>query len=190
MVQAGEFREDLFYRLNVVTLQLPPLRERQSDIGPLAQAFLEEAAVEHSLGQRSFGPEAIKQLMAHTWPGNIRELKNLVERTAILSEDPVIDFIEDLPASGAAAPRGASAKPTTATPTEAPGEGVAEFTFSCGMAPWQEFHEAAGKSYLKHVLRKANGNVSEAARMLCLERAYLHRLMKKLGVQRDVVVLD
>ena len=189
MVQSGEFREDLFYRLNVVTLQLPPLRERQSDISSLALVFLEEACVEHSLGQRILGPEAMKQLIAHQWPGNIRELKNLVERTAILSEEPTIDFIDDLPVPGSAPTKLMPGKPDPGLPAVALAE-AGEFSFSCGMAPWQEFHEAAGKSYLKHVLRKASGNVSEAARMLCLERAYLHRLMKKLGVQRDIVVLD
>ena len=75
-------------------------------------------------------------------------------------------------------------------PAEARSAKTGEFGFACSVTPWQEFHEAAGRSYLKFVLRKANGNVSEAARLLCLERAYLHRLMKKLGVQRDVVVLD
>ncbi len=193
MVQSGEFREDLFYRLNVVTLQLPPLRERQSDISSLALVFLEEACVEHSLGQRILSPEAMKQLIAHNWPGNIRELKNLVERTAILSEEPMIDFIDDLPVPAAASAKASAPKSDSTSQPGLPAVALAEageFSFSCGMAPWQEFHEAAGKSYLKHVLRKANGNVSEAARMLCLERAYLHRLMKKLGVQRDVVVLD
>ncbi len=190
MVQSGEFREDLFYRLNVVTLQLPPLRERQSDIAKLATNFLKEASVEHSLGEKQFSAHAMAQLVAHNWPGNIRELKNLVERTAILSEEPLIDAIEDLgPATATAAPSPSAAAPSTAARGDQAAPG-AEFSFSCNMTPWQEFHEAAGKCYLKHVLRKAQGNVSEAARMLCLERAYLHRLMKKLGVQRDIVVLD
>ena len=88
------------------------------------------------------------------------------------------------------APKATAAQAAPGASEAAMPSGAVEFTFSCAMTPWQEFHEAAGKCYLKHVLRKANGNVSEAARMLCLERAYLHRLMKKLGVQRDVVVLD
>jgi DNA-binding NtrC family response regulator len=198
MVQAGEFREDLFYRLNVVTIQLPPLRERKSDIRKLAECFLSEACQEHSLGERQFGAAALAQLEAHSWPGNIRELKNLVERTAILSEEPLIDDIEDLapaPAGGASAPAAPAAAASEGTGAASPAgataaDGAQAFSFSCAVTPWQEFHEAAGRSYLKFVLRKANGNVSEAARLLCLERAYLHRLMKKLGVQRDVVVLD
>ncbi len=206
MCQTGEFREDLFYRLNVVTLQLPPLRERKTDVNALAKVFLAEACQEHSLGEKFFGPVAMKQLEAHHWPGNIRELRNLVERTAILSEEGDIDVIDDLPtvsASGAGA-TGAVAATASLAAAEAGFEGrvggsvgagagttvAGEFAFGSNVTSWQEFHETAGKSYLKFVLRKAGGNVSEAARLLCLERAYLHRLMKKLGVQRDVVVLD
>jgi DNA-binding NtrC family response regulator len=190
MVQAGEFREDLFYRLNVVTLQLPPLRERKTDIRNLAGVFLTEACQEHSLGEKSFSEHALRQLEAYQWPGNIRELRNHIERTAILSEEGVIESIDDL--APVTADLG-SASALKAAPAEggAPAPvGTGEFAFASNVAPWQEFHEAAGRSYLKYVLRKAGGNVSEAARMLCLERAYLHRLMKKLGVQRDVVVLD
>ncbi len=193
MVQAGEFREDLFYRLNVVTLQLPPLRERKTDIRVLAGIFLTEACQDHSLGEKTLSDQAMKQLETYHWPGNIRELRNLVERTAILSEESLIDVIEDL--APASADAGSSAlKMTPVQEVEKPGGGVSagsgEFAFASNVAPWQEFHESAGRSYLKFVLRKAGGNVSEAARLLCLERAYLHRLMKKLGVQRDVIVLD
>jgi two-component system nitrogen regulation response regulator NtrX len=185
MVQSGEFREDLFYRLNVVSLQLPPLRERRSDIKRLAETFLSEACEEHSLGDRHFSEQAYAQLERHSWPGNIRELKNLVERTAILSEEPLIDTIEDLaPAPAGTAPMRAAETTSDALPA------TGDFAFNSGVGSWQDFHEAAGKAYLKFILRRAGGNVSEAARMLCLERAYLHRLMKKLGVQRDVVVLD
>jgi DNA-binding NtrC family response regulator len=197
MCEAGEFREDLYYRLNVVTLSLPPLRERPTDVRLLARIFLEEACEEHALGERSFSEGALKQLEAYSWPGNIRELKNRVERTAILSEDKVIDVIEDLPAHAEGGP--APSKPSAASGRDGqpadggaakPGPTGGEFTFICNIESWQEFHEDAGRSYLKYVLRKAGGNVSEAARLLCLERAYLHRLMKKLGVQRDVVVPD
>ena len=195
MVQAGEFREDLFYRLNVVTLQLPPLRERRSDIQKLAEVFLVDACQEHSLGEKLFSPAAMSQLVAHGWPGNIRELRNLVERTAILSEESLIELIDDLAPAG----RGSPAAAATAAPGGLAKDDAgrrrsdsrpANSAFRAASAPGKTSMRSAGRSYLKFVLRKANGNVSEAARMLCLERAYLHRLMKKLGVQRDVVVLD
>jgi DNA-binding NtrC family response regulator len=177
MVQAGEFREDLFYRLNVVTVHLPPLRERSSDIAQLAENFLAIACEEHSLGHRSFSKTALEQLSAYHWPGNIRELKNIVERIAILAEIETIDELSS------------KSRPATAV-ADLPAQDGETFAWSSGMIPWQEFHEEAGKAYLKYVLKKAKGNVSETSRLLCLERAYLHRLMKKLGVQRDIVVLD
>jgi DNA-binding NtrC family response regulator len=180
MVEAGTFREDLYYRLNVVTLEVPPLRERGDDIKLIATEFLEEACEEHSLGERIFSEAALEKLMTYRWPGNIRELKNMVERIAILSEEPVIDTIDGIEADDIMMPQ----------PSEQMQPVDGEFFFGSKLLPWQEFHQLAGKAYIKFVLQKASGNVSEAARILCLERAYLHRLMRKLGVQRDIVVSE
>ena len=207
MVQAGEFREDLYYRLNVVSIETPPLRERASDIPKLATEFLSEACEEHALGQKSFGDQALRQLAAWRWPGNIRELRNMVERVAILSEDPVIDHIEELATkvSISQTPAAAADLPHQAFGTDRAINGTTDgsnggttdgngaephFSFQSGPLSWEEFHDQAGRSFVKFMLRRAKGNVSEAARLLCLERAYLHRLMKKLGVQRDIVVPD
>ena len=189
MVEAGTFREDLFYRLNVITLKVPPLKDRGDDIRLIAENFLQLACEEHSLGERSFSNQAIAQVMAYHWPGNVRQLKNLVERVAILSETneiAQIDFEDSVPpvSSEADAPAPAVSDAPVATTQD----GV--FSYSCGRSAWQEFHENAGREYIKYILRQAKGNVSEASRILCLERAYLHRLMRKLGVQRDVVVSD
>jgi two-component system nitrogen regulation response regulator NtrX len=210
MVATGEFREDLYYRLNVLTIHLPPLRERRSDIDRLAKVFLKEACEEHSLGEKTLSADALLQLSAYSWPGNIRELHNLIERTAILSEEPVIECIDDLGpaakpektaelASGREPSHPAGAPPHlvseksmgqdaefSASATELSGE--EGFVYAARLTSWQDFHEGAGRSYLRFVLQQAGGNVSEAARLLGLERAYLHRLMKKLGVQRDVIV--
>ncbi|MEZ4741413.1 MAG: sigma-54 dependent transcriptional regulator [Bdellovibrionota bacterium] len=189
MVEEGTFREDLFYRLNVISLSVPPLRERREDIPELANAFLEQACDEHSLGERCFSNEALNQLMAYKWPGNIRELKNLVERIAIMSEDVTIaeiDEIGTLPGDS----NGLRDLSNKGNETDKNEMTTDEFSFFCGQLPWQDFHQEAGKAFIKHTLKKAGGNVSEAARILCLERAYLHRLMRKLGVQRDVVVSD
>ena len=96
MVEAAEFREDLFYRLNVLSLTVPPLRNRGEDISLLANNFLEEACLEHSVGFRVFNTECLKQISEYNWPGNIRELKNIVERSAILSETQTIESIPDI----------------------------------------------------------------------------------------------
>ncbi len=205
MIESGSFREDLYYRLNVVTLKSPPLRERGEDIKLLAQHFLEAACEEHSIGSRVLGPKALEQISAYHWPGNIRELKNVLERVVILSESEEIEDIPDL----AARLRGTKPKPegSQSLPSSSPRpaesvESVVEesvnvtsggkesFAYETAIVPWEELHQNLGRSYIRFILGRAKGNVSEAARVLCLERAYLHRLMKKYGIQRDVIVSD
>lgn len=181
-IAAGEFREDLYYRLNVVTIQTPSLRERLSDVPLLAEHFLAEACQEHSLGERKFSEQAFQELKAYHWPGNIRELKNLVERIAILAEDAVIEHIEELE----------DLRKSSPTPhemlTRVDGDATsdARLHLEMGIMTWESFHETVDREFLRFTLRQAKGNVSEAARLLELERAYLHRLLKKLGIQRDV----
>ncbi|MFW7377805.1 MAG: sigma-54-dependent transcriptional regulator [Oligoflexus sp.] len=191
MVANGEFREDLYYRLNVVTIKAPPLRERQSDIPMLAQHFLHLACEEHSIGERHLSAQVLQQLQAYPWPGNIRELKNLIERTVILSDSMEITTIRELEEHIPASTSALNEKSihTTQTAGKATVHG-GKFEFSSPIKPWQEIQQSLGRSYIKHVLEQCQGNVSEAARILCLERAYLHRLMKKLGIQRGVVVSD
>lgn len=176
MVNEGDFREDLYYRLNVLTIKVPPLRDRSKDVETLAEAFLNTACQEHSLGERVFSSSALQQLSSYSWPGNVRQLRNFVERAAILSDSSEISSLEGL---DDLTPKSESPQPQSSE------DG---FIYQADVEPWHTFHETAGKMYLKYILRKAGGNVSEAARLLCLERAYLHRLMRKLGVNRDVVV--
>ena len=89
-ISVGEFREDLYYRLNVVTLSIPPLRERKEDILPLAKHFIDRASAEVKKDVRGIDPGAVRELSRHTWPGNIRELKNAMERAVLLCEQPFI----------------------------------------------------------------------------------------------------
>lgn len=182
MVKSGEFREDLYYRLNVVTIHVPALRQRGNDVVMLARHFLEVFSEEHSLGHRSFGDGAISQLLNHNWPGNIRELKNVIERTAILAEGEVIESISDLVSTN-------SGLELSNVDLENDPHMRGAFSFSCDSYTWEDFHNRVDKAYVTFILKEAKGNVSEAARILCLERAYLHRLMKKLGIQRDVSIL-
>jgi DNA-binding NtrC family response regulator len=204
MIESGTFREDLYYRLNVVTLKSPPLRERGEDIKLLAQHFLEAACEEHSIGSRVLGPKAMEQICAYHWPGNIRELKNVLERVVILSESEEIEDIPDLAArlrgtkaKAEGSPSQPSPSPRTETVETASEEassvtsgGKESFAYETAIVPWEELHQSLGRSYIRFILGRAKGNVSEAARVLCLERAYLHRLMKKYGIQRDVIVSD
>lgn len=180
-VTNGEFREDLYYRLNVVMIQTPALRERLTDVPVLAETFLAEACEEHSLGERNFSEKALGELKEYHWPGNVRELRNLVERVAILSEDPLIDHIEELEDL-----RKSSPLPTSITRMDEESAVDPRIHFDLQVMTWESFHDCVDREFLQFVLRQAKGNVSEAARLLELERAYLHRLLKKLGIQREV----
>ena len=197
LVAKAEFREDLYYRLNVVTIKVPPLRQRPTDIDILATAFLEEACDAHSLGDRTFSERALDQMRRYSWPGNIRELRNLIERLAILTDGDTIDFIEELDAGAdeietESGGRADQSKGLLGGGTVPPSPGLGakgdpeDFSFKSTLRPWHEFHQEVDRAYVRFVLLHAEGNVSEAARILNLERAYLHRLMKKLGIQRDV----
>jgi DNA-binding NtrC family response regulator len=179
MCQAGEFREDLFYRLNVITIHSPALRDRSSDIPELSKRFLQESCKEHALGQKELSEYALVQLRDYSWPGNVRELRNVIERTAIFSSDTIIEHIDDLD------------NPTPADRLVIPAENhgpdndTESLILSFKPQSWEKFQETAGRRFLIFMLAKANGNVSEAARALDLERAYLHRLMKKLSINRN-----
>lgn len=156
-VQQGTFREDLYYRLNVVPLRMPPLRERREDIPRLADHFVARAARRHGMQVGPFPPHVLKQLIDYAWPGNVRELGNAVERLVLLSEGGVVSA-DDLPAS------------LLPAPPEAIG-----FQLPPGGMSW-EAHE---RSCLAQALTLAGGNRARAARLLELPyKAFLYRLEK------------
>lgn len=185
MVADQTFREDLYYRLNVVQIRVPPLRDRKSDIPLLAQEFLAAACREHSLGSRAMSPQVLQALESYAWPGNIRELQNVLERAAILADGDTITQVE-LNDNSSPHP---NLNPTHEASLQQPGS-LTGLLPGGRLLTWEAFHEHVDREYLTHVLKESRGNVSEAARILCLERAYLHRLMKKLGIHRSVSVQD
>jgi DNA-binding NtrC family response regulator len=153
-IAAGRFREDLFYRLNVIPIHIPPLRERTDDIPALVEGFLRR----HNEGRRRFfSPEAMERLMAHPWRGNARELENVVERALALSDVETLGP-EDVPLPGGPAP-------------QAPGgEDFLAAAASHGMT----LHEL-GERYTEQVLRATGGNKVQAARILGIDRKTLYR---------------
>src|SRR5690606_23846374 len=96
MVRQGQFREDLYYRLNVVNLHIPPLRQRRSDVGALAEHFVKKYSAENGKAPLRLAPDALARLMGYPWPGNVRELENVVERAVVLAPGETIDT-EHLP---------------------------------------------------------------------------------------------
>ena len=161
-IEAGGFREDLYYRLNVVALAAPALRERREDIPLLVQHFLETFAEKNRKHIKGFTPQAMDRLLRHDWPGNVRELMNAVERGVILCRGEYIaekDF--PLSVSGAEVPEPESAR--EGLPADLPLEEVEKVT-------------------ILNTLESAGGNKSEAARRLGITRRTLHKKLKKYGV--------
>jgi two-component system nitrogen regulation response regulator NtrX len=164
MVQAGAFREDLYFRLNVLPVEVPPLRERPGDIAPLVQHFVQRYCRRNNRRIPSVKPGVYQILKTYHWPGNVRELQNLVERLIILSEDDTI-APENLPAylmqSGYKLPE-----------------------TSPGTKTLNEVREEAERSYILHCLEKTGGNVTRAAQLLGIERTNLHKKMMALGIKK------
>ena len=163
MVAAGKFRQDLFYRLNVVELNVPPLSRRREDIPLLAQAFVENFASRNHKEIKGFTPQAMDALVRYDWPGNVRELMNAVERAVVLGRGAFLDT-GDLPLKSPAGGRG----DTTAQPPPVIPENL----------PLEEIEKAS----ILQTLEAAGGNKSEAARRLGITRKTLHKKLKKYGV--------
>jgi DNA-binding NtrC family response regulator len=159
-VQEGRFREDFLYRLKVVTLHLPPLRERREDIPLLARAFLEQAVKDNGLPPRRFTPEVLSRLSSHHWPGNVRELRNVVESAAVLSADEVIGM-EDLP------------QPLVERPQSGSGG-----LFHVGMT-MDELERIA----ILETLRATGGNRTKAAETLAISLRTLQRKLKQYQIR-------
>jgi DNA-binding NtrC family response regulator len=164
-VRAGRFREDLYYRLAVVLVHVPPLRERREDVPALSARFLAEACARNGRRPMTLGREALAALQAHDWPGNVRELRNLVERIAILCDGPEIgadDVAAVLP--GARRPR--------------------PERYRAG-ASFHDLVEEAEREIVLGALAKHGENIAETARALGLERSHLYKKMRALGIKRS-----
>ncbi|MGC1677888.1 MAG: sigma-54 dependent transcriptional regulator [Candidatus Binataceae bacterium] len=170
LVAAGQFRDDLFYRIDVIDVILPPLRERQSDIALLAQRFLERFRGTGDTAPRGFEPDAMAALEAYRWPGNVRELQNVIERACALTEGPSLS-LRDLPEK-IRSPESA-AQPDQTAAADSTG---AELSFKQAKARWVEELE---DKYLREILNRFRGNVSQAARAAQMDRTTFHRLLNK-----------
>ncbi len=178
MVEANQFRADLYYRLNIVNLELPPLRERPDDIPILATHFAAKAAAKHGKQTPTFTPALVNRLLAYRWPGNIRELENVIERAVVISQSPVLDE-DGLPDKVLN-----QANTVQNTPTQS---AVPQLELDNGMLPPDLSFETALQNFkrqlVRQALRECNSSRSEAAHRLKISRQYLHRLINELNVE-------
>ena len=156
-MSAGTFREDLYYRLAVVQIVMPPLRERENDISLLGQSFLQRFALQVKKAGLTFDRAAIRALNSHSWPGNVRELENCVRRAVIMAEGKRLT-VQDIELTPVA---------------------------SGNFGTLKEAREAVEREIVEHVLRKHSGNIAAAATELGISRPTLYELMKKLGIARE-----
>jgi two-component system, NtrC family, nitrogen regulation response regulator NtrX len=159
-IERGNFREDLFYRLNVIPFHVPPLRDRREDIPLLAAFFLREFTTAYGRKPKELTPEAYRILQDYHWPGNVRELRNLIERIVILNPQVRVDA-RHIPLN------------VTRRPADRPMDRFGSL---------QEVREAVEREYILKKLEEANGNVTRTAELLGLERSNLYRKMKTLGI--------
>lgn len=156
MIRDGRFREDLYYRLTEITVTIPPLRERHGDAILLAQAFLERHAQEQNRNLKGFTPDALKVLDAHTWPGNVREMENLIKRAVIMADGPMVNA-EDL---------GLNPKASQEEPLNL-----------------RQVRDEAERRAVIRALARTGDNVAQAAELLGISRPTLYDLMSKLGLK-------
>lgn len=168
-VRKGVFREDLFYRLGVVSIKLPPLRERRDDIPLLLEHFLKKYSDKYGKGISSIDSEAENLLVSYRWPGNVRELEHAIERAVALSRGSIIQ-LSDLPESIALSPAKAGLSSSFDK----------EVSYSEAK---RQLMESFNKDFITYHLEKAKGNVSQAAKEMGIQRTSLQRLMKKYALR-------
>jgi two-component system nitrogen regulation response regulator NtrX len=166
-IAEGRFREDLFYRLNVVPIHVPPLRERREDIPLIAQHFVTVLSEREGMAPRTLTPEALQRLQDYDWPGNVRELRNTIERLLILSSGPRV--------TGADVDRLVGRRGVEQTSMGSLTE----------IKTFEEFKDAAERAYLLHKLREFDWNVSETARALDMPRSNLYKKIERYGLVRE-----
>jgi transcriptional regulator with PAS, ATPase and Fis domain len=171
MVKEGTFREDLYYRLNVIPINLPPLRERREDIPLLVQRFISQFCEGHKLEMKSMSPQVIKAMMAYEWPGNVRQLENIVERMVALTGSRTAIMPTDLP------PEIQNRDALNYVPMiEIPEEGI---NFTNVVTDME-------RELILQSLRKANGNKKLAAKLLNLKRTTLIEKIKRIGLSEHM----
>ncbi len=166
-IAVGRFREDLLYRLNVVPIEVPPLRARREDIPQLVEHFVGQLAVQQGLAPRTFAEGAVERLRRHQWPGNVRELRNTVERLMILANGEVIGETDVMRMVGPAAEEAGLGDALLDSPT------------------FEQFKQNAERAFLLAKLKEHDWNVSETARRLEMPRSNLYKKIERYRLARE-----
>ena len=184
MIQRGEFREDLYFRLNVIPILVPPLRERRSDIPLLVQHFARRMSDEHNMKPKRFDPRAMEALQRYRWRGNIRELRNTVERVLIMTPGDVVriedlpqDVRGDVPVMAQVEPAAVAAVVSSGPQSQAP---------SVSAGTLREFKDAAERAFLVQKLRENNWNISKTAEVIDTPRSNLYKKLEQYGIKQEV----
>jgi transcriptional regulator with PAS, ATPase and Fis domain len=170
MIRRGQFREDLYYRLNAVELRLPPLRERTGDIPALVDRFLGQIGREYGREKTGVTAEVIERFLSYRWPGNIRQLRHVLEQAVLLTDGPVVT-VDDLPA--------AIRKLRPVMQRRRPGA-----VRRARLSAEKQAAEAVVRDRLVKCLEQTEGNITRAAKLAGYSRVHFYRLMKKHGIQR------
>ena len=155
MVKKGLFRKDLFYRLNVIPIHIPPLRERKEDIVPLAKYFIKKFCLKYNVPEKELTKNAIQQLLNYNWDGNVRELEHMIERAVIITNGNKIDNVL-----------------------------IKDVSNSYTIRPYNDMKEEFEKNYLTDLLEYTNFNISKASKISGKTRAEIYRLMKKYNIKK------
>ena len=181
------FREDLFYRLNVVRIQLPPLRQRTEDVRLLAEYFLQKVAVQKLLPRLQLSEEAVRLLETHSWPGNVRELENSIQRACVLATSDLLTP-KDIPLgppetaeAGAAAPAGAPVAQTTEAAIEVLLK-AAQIDPDVQLLPWLE------REFTLYAMKETKGNQVRAAKLLGITRATLRKRIERFQITKELTI--
>jgi transcriptional regulator with GAF, ATPase, and Fis domain len=180
-VTKGNFREDLYYRLNVVPIRTPALRERVEDIPALARVFLRECCRDNGVKEKPIDPEVLEGLQKMPWQGNVRELKNVIERMVILSGDRITK--NDLPVHYNPAQNPSGTDDVIADSTTS--DQVTDLLNPDESLTLKEFRDRAERTYILSILNACDWNISRASVILGIERTNLHKKLRALDIKRD-----
>ena len=189
-IARGEFREDLFFRLNVIPIVVPPLRARPEDIPALVQHFARRTSEEHNLKPKRFDPRAMETLQRYRWRGNIRELRNTIERVMIMSPGDLVR-VEDLP-SEVRAEMPSALPGTDAAALAGPGGGASGGLVAAsegdpsGASTLREFKDASERAYLVLKLREHRWNISKTAEVIDTPRSNLYKKLEQYGIKQEI----